>query len=136
MKKQIAPLIALAFLTFNSCSKKTNINIYNSEEYQSLTSKEIIVGESIWATSCFKCHRYGHNGAVVLENKVYWDKVAEKGIDNLFKSVWHGYEGENGIMPAKGLYNLGTKDEIRKSVLYLFHLAKRAQAADVKDPPG
>jgi len=122
-------LIILLFI-IGCGKKKPAVNIYDSNEYKELTKKEIIVGESIWAVACFKCHRYGQNGAVVLENKEYWDKAAMKGIDELFKSVWEGYKGENGVMPPKGFYNLGSKDEIRKSVFYIFHLAKKVQVAN------
>ena len=116
-----------------SCSKEsTPTNIYDSEEYQSITKKELLTGESIWATSCFRCHRHGINGAVIYENKEYWDKSAEKGIDALFKNVWEGYKGEHGVMPAKGFCNLCNEDEIRKSVIYTFHLARKAQAAKQK----
>ena len=120
------------FLTLylSGCNEKpTAENIYKSKEYKSLTRKELIVGESIWATSCFRCHRYGTNGAVVAENKKYWDNAAEKGIDELFNSVWEGYKGEHGVMPAKGFCNLCDEDEIKNSVIYTFHLARKAQAA-------
>ena len=123
------------FLTLylSGCNKKpTAENIYESKEYKSLTRKELIVGESIWATSCFRCHRYGTNGAVVAENKKYWDNAAEKGIDELFNSVWEGYKGKHGAMPAKGFCNLCDEEEIRKSVFYMFHLAKKAQKAQAK----
>ena len=40
-------------------------------------------------------------------------EAATKGIDALFNSVWDGYKGDYGVMPPKGFYNLGTKDEIR-----------------------
>ena len=114
-----------------SCSEKSApANIYDSEEYQSITKKELLTGESIWATSCFRCHRHGLNGAVVYENKEYWDKSAEKGINALFESVWEGKQGEDGVMPAKGFCNLCSEDEIRKSVFYIFHLAKKVQAAE------
>ena len=35
-------------------------------------------------------------------------------------------------MPAKGFCNLCEEDEIRKSVIYTFHLARKAQAAKQK----
>ena len=73
---------------------------------------------------------YGTNGAVLLDEKAYWDSAASKGIDELYKSVWEGKKGENGEMPAKGFCNLCSEDEIRKSVLYLFDLAKKVQAAN------
>ena len=115
---------------FSSCIKKPDpVDIYDSNEYQSITKKGLITGESIWATSCFRCHRYGNNGAVPYENKDYWDKAAKKGLEALHKSVWEGYKGEHGVMPAKGFCNLCDEDEIKNSVIYTFHLARRAQAA-------
>ena len=114
-----------------SCGEKTPpVNIYDSDEYKNLTRKEIIVGESIWATACFRCHRYGTNGATLLENKAYWDQAATKGLDELYKSVWEGKKGENGIMPPKGFCNLCSEDEIKKSVLYIFHLYKKVQESE------
>ena len=35
-------------------------------------------------------------------------------------------------MPAKGFCNLCDEDEIRKSVIYTIHLARKAQAAEQK----
>ena len=72
---------------------------------------------------------YGTNGAVVLEENVYWDSVASKGIEQLFDSVWNGKDGEKGLMPPKGLCNLCSEAEIRESVLYIFHLARKVQSA-------
>ena len=114
-----------------SCGEKTPpVNIYESDEYKNLTRKEIIVGESIWATACFRCHRYGTNGATLLENKAYWDQAATKGLDELYKSVWEGKKGEIGTMPPKGFCNLCSEDEIKKSVLYIFHLYKKVQESE------
>ena len=39
----------------------------------------------------------------------------------------NGEKGENGVMPPKGFCNLCSEDEIKKSVLYIFHLAKKVQ---------
>ena len=64
---------------------------------------------------------YGTNGAVLLDEKAYWDSAASKGIDELYKSVWECKKGDNGEMPAKGFCNLCSEDEIRKSVLYLLN---------------
>ena len=124
-------ILSFILLILASCGEKTPpINIFNSDEYKNLTRKEIIVGESIWATACFRCHRYGTNGATVLENKAYWDQTATKGLDELYKSVWEGKKGENGVMPPKGFCNLCSEDEIKKSVLYIFHLYKKVQESE------
>ena len=122
-----------ALILTMGCSKKSPaVNIYDSEEYKSLDRKDLIVGESIWSTACFRCHMYGTNGAVLLDDKAYWDKAASKGIDELYKSVWEGKKGENGQMPAKGFCNLCSEDEIRKSIFYIFDLGKRVQASNEK----
>ena len=125
--------LILIIIFLSGCTKKPDpVNIYDSNEYKTITKKGLITGESIWATSCFRCHRYGHNGAVPYENKDYWDMSAKKGLEALCKSVWEGYKGEHGVMPAKGFCNLCDEDEIKNSVIYTFHLARKAQAAKQK----
>jgi len=134
MMRLLRIIISFFFIFYaNGCNKKhVAENIYESEEYKSINSKDLLTGEAIWATSCFRCHRHGLNGAVAYEDKEYWDKSAKKGIETLFKSVWDGYKGQHGVMPAKGFCNLCEEDEIRKSVIYTFHLARKAQAAKQK----
>ena len=123
-------LLICLMISYNGCTKKEVVNIYESEEYKTLTKKDFNDGEAIWAVACFRCHMYGTNGAVLLDEKEYWDATASKGIDELFESVWEGKQGEYGVMPAKGFCNLCSEDEIRKSVFYIFHLAKKVQAAN------
>jgi cytochrome c5 len=129
-------ILIIVLMSLIGCEKKQAVNIYESEEYKTLTRKDITVGESIWAIACFRCHMYGTNGAVLLEEKEYWDNTASKGIDELFKSVWEGKQGDNGAMPAKGFCNLCSEEEIRRSVFYIFHLAKKVQAANESKSSG
>ena len=117
-------------ISYYSCAKKEVVNIYESEEYKTLDQKNLNSGEAIWAVACFRCHMYGTNGAVLLQEKEYWDAAASKGNDKLFESVWEGKEGEYGIMPAKGFCNLCSEEEIKNSVFYIFHLAKKVEAAN------
>ena len=123
-------LLICLMISYDGCTKKEVVNIYESEEYKTLTKKDFNNGEAIWAVACFRCHMYGTNGAVLLDEKEYWDATASKGIDELFESVWEGKQSEYGVMPAKGFCNLCSEDEIRKSVFYIFHLAKKVQAAN------
>ena len=123
-------LLLITLFLSQGCEKKQVVNIYESEEYKTLTQKDINSGEAIWAIACFRCHMYGTNGAVLLDEKIYWDEAASKGIDKLFESVWEGIQGKNGVMPAKGFCNLCSEDEIRKSVFYIFHLAKKVQVSN------
>ena len=133
MNKIFRNISIFTLVLIMGCSKKSpavTVNIYDSEEYKSLDRKDLMVGESIWSTACFRCHMYGTNGAVLLDDKAYWDKAASKGIDELYKSVWEGKKVENGQMPAKGFCNLCSEDEIRKSVFYIFNLGKRVQESN------
>ena len=123
-------LLICLMISYHGCAKKEVVNIYESEEYKTLTKKDLKGGEAIWAVACFRCHMYGTNGAVLLDEKEYWDATASKGIDELFESVWEGKQSEYGVMPARGFCNLCSEDEIRKSVFYIFHLAKKVQAAN------
>ena len=123
-------LLICLMISYHGCTEKEVVNIYKSEEYKTLTKKDLNGGEAIWAVACFRCHMFGTNGAVLLDEKEYWDATASKGIDELFESVWEGKQGEYGVMPAKGFCNLCSEDEIRKSVFYIFHLAKEVQAAN------
>ena len=117
-------------ISYYGCVKKEVVSVYESEEYKTLDQKNLNSGEAIWAVACFRCHMYGTNGAVLLQEKEYWDAAASKGIDRLFESVWEGKEGEYGIMPAKGFCNLCSEEEIKNSVFYIFHLAKKVQATN------
>ncbi len=54
-------------------------------------------------------------------------KVILKGLLQKWRRI-----GEHGAMPAKGFCNLCDEQEIRKSVFYMFHLAKKAQKAQTK----
>ena len=115
------------------CGGKSPVNIYDSEEYKSLTKKEIIVGESVWVTTCFRCHMYGNMGAASVRNKVHFEQLAAKGFDQLYESVLNGMEGEEGVMPAKGTCFSCSEDDIKYSVYYIFHLAKKIQDAELAE---
>jgi cytochrome c5 len=74
---------------------------------------------------------YGSMGAASVRNKDHFDQLAAKGFDHLYKSVLNGMEGEEGIMPPKGTCYSCSEDEIKKSVYYIFHLAKKVQEAEI-----
>jgi len=106
------------------CSKN-QINIYETKEYQNLSQEDIMVGESVWTTTCFRCHMYGTMGAAPINNKAHFDRIAEKGFDTLYESVLHGMDGPKGMMPPKGSCYTCSEDELKKSVYYIFHLAEQ-----------
>jgi|TARA_B100000029_G_scaffold144651_1_gene139842 cytochrome c5 len=115
------------FLLVMGCGEKTPINIYESDEFKNLSKEDIIVGESIWVTTCFRCHMYGTLGAAPVKDKEHFDKLAAKGFDKLYESVLNGMDGEEGVMPPKGTCYSCSEEEIKKSIYYIFHLAKKVQ---------
>jgi cytochrome c5 len=121
------------FILMVGCGKKSPVNIYDSEGYKNLTKKEITVGESIWATTCFRCHMYGSMGAASVRDKTHIEQLAAKGFDQLYTSVLNGMEGTEGVMPAKGTCFTCSEDEIKNSVYYIFHLAKKFQDAELSE---
>ena len=62
-----------------------------------------------------------------------FDQLAQRGIDQLYNSVLNGFDGKEGVMPPKGSCYSCSNDEIKKSVYYLFHLAKRIQDAELAE---
>ncbi len=124
-------ILFFIFLLLVGCGKNSPINIYDSDEYKNLTKKEIIVGESVWVTTCFRCHMYGNMGGASVRDKAHFEQLAAKGFDQLYESVLNGMEGEEGVMPAKGTCFSCSEDEIKKSVYYIFHLAKKIQDAEL-----
>ena len=78
-------LLSVLFFIF-SCDNKTSTGVYKTTEYKKFNEKDRIIGESVWATSCFRCHLYGSNGASSLEDEEYWSTISGKGLDELFNS--------------------------------------------------
>jgi cytochrome c5 len=76
---------------------------------------------------------YGNMGAASVRNKVHFEQLAAKGFDQLYESVLNGMEGEDGVMPAKGTCFSCSEDDIKYSVYYIFHLAKRIQDAELAE---
>ena len=116
-----------------SCEKKPPINIYNTDEFKNLSRKDIIIGESVWVTTCFRCHTYGNMGAASIYDKEPIDRLASKGFDQLYKSVMDGMTGEGGVMPPKGSCYSCSENEIEKSIYYIFHLARNLQESEKQD---
>tara|TARA_Y100000739_G_C20503037_1_gene415833 strand:- start:352 stop:789 length:438 start_codon:yes stop_codon:yes gene_type:complete len=119
--------LTLSLFWIGCNNKKTTTPIYDSDEFKFIDNEIINSGESVWERACFRCHMYGTNGAVSLENNKYWDNASSKGIDKLFDNVWNGIQTENSMMPPKGFCNTCTEHEIKNSILYLFHLSQKIQ---------
>ena len=58
-------------------------------------------GSVIYAQLCGACHTNGAGGAPMLTQAVWAPRVA-KGVDTLVKHAIEGFQGEAGLMPARG----------------------------------
>ena len=123
---RLTQVLLLAFIMMN-CGGKTNVNVYDNFDFKTLSPDLLSTGENVYANSCFACHTYGTAGAASLVDFKEWDKVAEKGMESILKSVMKGYRGVNGVMPPKGNCWTCTEEEIRASILYIFHEVRNNQ---------
>ena len=123
---RLTQLFLLASIMID-CGGKTNVNVYETFDFNTLSPNLLSTGEKVYANSCFACHTYGTAGAASLVDFKEWDKVAKKGMESILKSVMKGYRGVNGVMPPKGNCWTCTEEEIRASILYIFHKVKNNQ---------
>ncbi|HET9679120.1 MAG TPA: c-type cytochrome, partial [Gammaproteobacteria bacterium] len=61
-----------------------------------------ISGKAVYATACIACHGAGVAGAPKIGDTAAWAPRIAKGMDVLKDHALHGFNGETGIMPAKG----------------------------------
>jgi cytochrome c5 len=61
-----------------------------------------LTGEQVYNTACFACHGTGVGGAPKLGNASDWQPRLAKGAATLNKHALEGFQGEAGVMPAKG----------------------------------
>ncbi len=72
-------------------------------------------GSEINDQYCSTCHKTGAAGAPKIGDKAAWGPRIDKGMDTLVKHAWEGFKG----MPAKGMCNDCSKEEIKATVEYM-----------------
>ncbi len=82
---------------------------------------------AVVATNCAGCHEKGIAGAQRLDDSVSWNKLADKGIDELTASVING----KGAMPPRAESDLDD-EQLREAVRYTLFLAGANQGAEAK----
>jgi cytochrome c5 len=81
-------------------------------------------GEGIYKASCAACHSAGIAGAPKSGDKAAWAPRIAQGKETLYKHAIGGFQGKNGVMPAKG-GNASLSDADVKSVVdYMIALNK------------
>lgn len=65
-------------------------------------SNEANAGQGVYDKACQACHNSGIAGAPKTGDKSAWIGRIDQGIDTLNDHAINGYQGANGVMPAKG----------------------------------
>ncbi len=81
-------------------------------------------GEGIYKTACAACHSAGIAGAPKSGDKAAWAPRIAQGKDTLYKHAIGGYQGKNGVMPAKGGNTSLADADVKSAVDYMVALNK------------
>jgi len=82
-------------------------------------SAEATKGKSVYDKACMACHSMGIAGAPKTGDIAAWTSRIAQGMDTLNGNAINGYQGENGIMPAKGGNMSLSDDEVKDAVAYM-----------------
>lgn len=81
-------------------------------------------GKATYDMACFACHAAGVAGAPKLGDKAAWAPRIEKGMDTLKKHAIEGFQGNSGVMPAKGGRTDLSDEQVNAAVEYMVSQAK------------
>lgn len=75
--------------------------------------------ETVFQQGCVACHGAGIAGAPKLGDKAAWAPRIAQGKDVLYKHALQGFQGKNGVMPAKGGRADFTDQSVMNAVDYM-----------------
>lgn len=78
-----------------------------------------VVGKSVYDQSCMLCHGSGLAGAPKVGDVAQWQGRVAVGSATLYRHAIEGYQGEAGVMPAKGGFMNLSDDEVKAAVDYM-----------------
>ena len=76
-------------------------------------------GKSVYDGSCAVCHRSGVGGAPVMGEASDWAARIAAGQDTLYTNALEGFEGDKGVMPARGGFAQLSDEEVTAAVDYM-----------------
>ena len=76
-------------------------------------------GERVYRTVCFACHDTGAAGAPKVGDKGAWQPRIAKGTEVLVQHAVQGFQGSQGVMPAKGGNPSLSDEEVADAVHYM-----------------
>ena len=91
-------------------------------------------GEATYGKICFSCHDAGIAGAPKIGDNAAWGPRLEKGTEMVVSNAINGFQGEAGIMPARGGLSNLSDDEVRAAVMYMLAKLEGGNAAADEAP--
>jgi cytochrome c5 len=79
-------------------------------------------GEEVYKQVCATCHTPGIAGAPKSGDRANWAPRIAQGMPTLYEHAIKGFQGKNGVMPAKGGRTDLTDELVRESVDYMVKL--------------
>ncbi len=81
-------------------------------------------GKQVYDTTCFACHAIGAAGAPKFGDKAAWAPRIAQGMDTMVTHAINGFQGQTGVMPARGTCGNCSDDELKAAVQYMVDNAK------------
>ena len=91
---------------------------------QVAVSSTAIDGEKVYGGICVACHAAGVAGAPRVGDQTAWTGRISKGLDTLYSNAINGFQGDAGVMPAKGGKADLSDDEVRAAVDFMLAKSK------------
>jgi cytochrome c len=76
-------------------------------------------GKGVYDKACQACHNMGIAGAPKVGDVAGWTDRIKQGMATLNDHAINGYQGANGVMPAKGGNMSLSDDEVKNAVAYM-----------------
>jgi cytochrome c len=76
-------------------------------------------GQKIYGATCNVCHGTGVAGAPKIDDTANWENRLKQGLDTVYKHAIDGFQGTDGVMPAKGGNGELTDEEVKAAVNYI-----------------
>lgn len=83
-----------------------------------------IDGKKIYQSACFACHGSGVAGAPKTGDTAAWESRIAKGMDTLEDHAINGFQGDAGMMPAKGGRSDLSDEEVIAALEYMVDQSK------------
>lgn len=89
---------------------------------------DLDTGKEVYENTCAACHDAGAAGAPVIGDAGDWQDRLDKGMATLIEHSIEGFQGDAGVMPAKGGNTDLSDEEVENAVAYMVD-----QAGDLEE---